>query len=295
MSERASTSDAAETLPAAGFFAERQPGRPGLALFLNAGDPPLDVLKDLIRMLDEERIDCLELAVPFPNSPTDGKVIRRSAKRALDAGMDLDTVLAFLADIKPHLRHIKIALLVDWSHSIKGTPMPEFLERVKVAGPHGVLVHGLPPRMRDEYYRAAREVGQPIVTTCYASSEPQVLAEAAEHGTAYIYLVAHYGRSGDVAAPEPSALRPIIASLRSQTETPVAVGFGVKDRSHIDALDAIGADAAIIGSTCVARIGAARMNRRDIVDDFRGLLVELGYAMPAPPKPEAEPLTTAQS
>jgi tryptophan synthase alpha chain len=295
MSARSATSGAGGALPTAGFFADRQQGRPGLALFLNAGDPPLDVLMDLIRMLDEQRIDCLELAVPFPDSPTDGKVIRRSAQRALDAGMDLDTVLSFLADIKAHLRHIKIALLVDWSHSIKGTPMREFLERAKAAGAHGVLVHGLPPRLREEYYSAAREIGQPIVTTCYANSQAEVLAEAAEHGSAYIYLVAHYGRSGDVGAPEPGELGPIIANLRSQTETPIAVGFGVKDRSHIDALEAVGADAAIIGSTCVARVGAARMNRRDIVEDFRGLLVDLGYAEPAPPKQEAEPLTTAAS
>jgi tryptophan synthase alpha chain len=295
MSERDVRSSERESAATSGFFADRQPGRPGLALFLNAGDPPLDVLINLIRMLDEERIDCLELAVPFPNSPTDGKVIRRSAQRALDAGMDLDTALAFLAELNRHLRHIKIALLVDWSHSIKGTSLREFLERTKAAGAHGVLVHGLPPRLRGEYYDAAREVGQPIVTTCYANSEPEVLAEAAEHGSAYIYLVAHYGRSGDVAPPEPSELRPIIERLRSQTQTPIAVGFGVKDRSHVDALDAIGADAAIVGSTCVARIGSARMNRRDIVEDFRDLLVDLGYADPAPPKPAAEPLTTAPS
>jgi tryptophan synthase alpha chain len=293
MSERALTSSEQET--AGGFFADRQPGRPGLAVFLNAGDPPLDTLTNLIRMLDEQRIDCLELAVPFPDSPTDGKVIRRSAQRALDAGMDLETVLTFLADIRPHLHQIKIALLVDWSHSIKGTPMREFLERTKAAGAHGVLVHGLPPRLRSEYYDAAREVGQPIVTTCYANSDPEVLAEAAKHGTAYIYLVAHYGRSGDVDAPEPSALRPIIEGLRPQAKAPIAVGFGVKDRSHIDALGAIGADAAILGSTCVARVGSARMNRRDIVEDFRGLLVDLGYAEPAPPKPAAETLTTAPS
>jgi tryptophan synthase alpha chain len=262
----------------AGFFGDRRPGRPGLALFLNAGDPPLDVLEKLVRMLDEERIDCLELAVPFPNSATDGKVIRQSAELALQAGVDLDAVLAFLAGVAPGLRHLRIALLVDWSHSIKGTPIREFLARAQAAGAHGVLVHGLPPRLRGDYYEAARETGQPIVTTCYASSGPEVLAEAAAHGSAYIYLVAHYGRSGDVAPPEPSALAPLIAGLHSQTSTPIAVGFGVKNRASIDALDAAGADAAIVGSTCVARVGSARANGRDVVEDFRGLLGDLGYA-----------------
>src|SRR4030088_222732 len=109
------------------FFAERTPGRPGLALFLNCGDPPLDVFRDLVLMLDECRVDCLELAIPFPNSASDGPVIRESANRALADGVDRDAVLAFIAEVRPQLSHLRIALLADWSHSIKGTPMPEFL------------------------------------------------------------------------------------------------------------------------------------------------------------------------
>jgi tryptophan synthase alpha subunit len=50
----------------------------------------------------------------------------------------------------------------------------------------------------------------------------------------------------------------------------------VKNRGHIDGLGAVGADAAIVGSTCVARVAEARAAGRDVVQDFHGLLVELG-------------------
>jgi tryptophan synthase alpha chain len=260
------------------FFADRAPGRPGLALFLNAGDPPLDVFRDLVLLLDEHRVDCLELAVPFPNSPTDGPVIRASADRALANGVDRDAVLAFVERIRPELSHLKIALLADWSHSIKGMPMQAFLERVKAAGADGVLLHALPPRLREEYYEAAEAVGQPIVTTCYSSSQEPVLHEAADHGSAYIYLVAHYGRSGTVGPPDHSSLVPVLKTLRERTDVPIAVGFGVKNRSHIDSLAEVGADAAIVGSTCVARVAEAQAAGRDVVEDFRGLLRDLGAA-----------------
>ena len=65
-------------------------------------------------------------------------------------------------------------------------------------------------------------------------------------------------------------------ALRARTDVPVAVGFGVKDKSHIDGLGAVGADAAIVGSTCVARVTDAQAAGRDVVEDFRGLLTELG-------------------
>ncbi len=258
------------------FFADRRPGRPGLALFLNAGDPPLDTFRELVLMLDEARVDCLELAIPFPNSASDGPVIRASASRALEDGIDRETVLEFVRRVRPELSHLKIALLSDWSYSIKGTPMREFLERVQAAGADGLLVHGLPPRLKPEYYEAAGQVGLPIVTTCYATSSEEVLNEAAEHGSAYIYLVAAYGRSGTVGPPDHSALIPVMDTLRAHTDVPIAVGFGVKNKSHIDGLGDVGADAAIVGSTCVARVTEARGAGRDVVEDFRALLVELG-------------------
>lgn len=258
------------------FFADRPAGKTGLALFLNAGDPPLDVFRELVLHLDACRIDCLELAVPFPNSPSDGPVIRESAARALADGVDRDAVLAFVESIRPELSHLKIALLADWSYSIKDLPLPEFLERVRASGADGLLVHGMPPRLRPGYYEAAANVGQPIVTTCYSTSEPPVIEEAADNGSAYIYLVSAYGKSGTVGPPEPSALVPVLETLRARTQVPIAVGFGVKGRSDIDALGAAGADAAIVGSACVARVADARAHGRDVVEDFHGLLVELG-------------------
>jgi tryptophan synthase alpha chain len=260
------------------FFSDRQPGRPGLALFLNAGDPPLETFRDLVLMLDEAKVDCLELAIPFPNSASDGPVIRASASRALEDGIDRDAVLEFVQDVRPELDHLKIALLADWSYSIKPAPLQEFLERVQAAGADGLLVHGLPPRLKGQYYEAADTVGLPIVTTCYATSEEPVLHEAADHGSAYIYLVAAYGRSGTVGPPDHSTLIPVMETLRARTDVPVAVGFGVKDKSHIDGLAEVGADAAIVGSTCVARVTEARNAGRDVVEDFQGLLVELGLS-----------------
>ena len=258
------------------FFSDTEPGRTGLALFLNAGDPPLDVFKELILHLDECRVDCLELAIPFPNSATDGPVIRESAQRALDGGVDRDAVLAFVEDVRPQLSHLKIALLVDWSHSIKPMKMDEFLELVKSSRSDGLLVHGLPPRLREQYYEAAAAVGQPIVTTCYATSEQPVLEDAAQHGSAYIYLVAAYGRSGTVGPPDLSTLVPVLETLHARTDVPVAVGFGVKKREHIDSLGEIGADAAIVGSAGVACVADSLANGRDVLDDFHALLVDLG-------------------
>jgi tryptophan synthase alpha chain len=258
-----------------GFFAGRDGADIGLAIFLNAGDPPLDTLEEIVLLLDAARVDCLELAIPFPNSPTDGPVIRRSAQRALQAGIDAGAVLAFVERIRPRLAHLKIALLADWSHTVKAVALEDFLARVRAAGADALLVHGLPPRVRPAYYAAAERAGQAVVSTCFATSAPAVLDEAARHGSAYVYLAAQYAKTGSV-APDYRTLAPVLGALRQRTQVPVAVGFGIKDRSHLEALRDVGADAAIVGSACVACVEDAVAERRDPVDALAGLLHALG-------------------
>jgi tryptophan synthase alpha chain len=259
------------------FFADRPAGRVGLALFLNAGDPQLPVLDDVVGLLDARRVDCLELAVPFPNSATDGPVIRRSSARALAVGADLDSTLAFVAEVRPRLEHLRIALLADWRHTVKARPAEAFLGRVRRAGADGLLVHGLPPRARPTYYAAAADLEVPLVTTCYAGSAPEVVDEAARHAGAYVYLVARYGRSGTVPAPHPRALAPAVAAVRRRTRAPIAVGFGVAAAADLDRVRAGGADAAVVGSACVSRVEAALADGADVVGALDAFLARLGW------------------
>jgi tryptophan synthase alpha chain len=221
-----------------------------------------------MRMLDDCRVDCLELAVPFPDSVTDGEVNRRSAQRALEHRVGLDEVLDFLGGIRPSLRHLRVALLADWSHTVRALPLPDFAGRVAASGADGLLVHGLPPRLRTGLRRAAQDAGLPLVTTCYPNSAAEVKAEAAEHAGAYLYLVAHYGRSGGTPTADPRQLASTLALLREHTRAPIAVGFGIRSRADIARVHALGADAAIVGSAGVARIEHALAQQADVVAEF---------------------------
>lgn len=257
-----------------GFFADRGE-RPGLALFLNAGDPPLPVLADVLRMMDDERVDAVELAVPFPDSVTDGPVIRRSAARALRAGVGLGETLATVAGIRPRLRHLRIAVFVDWSHTVKPLSLPTVVGRTRDAGADGLLVHGLPPRLRLAYHDAAAAAGLPVVTTCYGSSHAGIRAEAAARASAYLYLVAAYGRSGRSPADGFAALAGTVAELRAATTAPVAVGFGVRTAADVAAVHDLGADAAVVGTATVDRVERTLAGGRDVVGDLRAFVRHL--------------------
>lgn len=265
------------------FFAAPPEGEPGLAVFLNAGDPPLDVLADVIAMLDESGVDCLELAVPFPASFTDGPTVRRSAKRALALGTSLADVLALVERVRPSLRHLRIALIADWAHTVRPVGMAEFLRRTHASGVDGLLLHGLPATRRAGYYELAHAAAVPVVSTCYPNSDPAVLAESARNATAYLYLVLHYGRSGTPSGDGFQQVRPIIPVLRANTPAPIAAGFGVRGRAEIETLRDLGVDAVIIGSAAVARVEKAGAEGRDVVADLAEFVSDLRAETSAPP------------
>lgn len=258
------------------FFAGRGHGDVGLAVFLNAGDPPLDVLPDVCQMLDESGVDCLELAVPFPDSATDGPVVRRSARRALDARVGLDDVLDVLDAVHSGLKRLRVALLVDWSHTVRPLGLRRFVGEVADSAADALLVHGLPPVSRTAYHHLAAERCLPVVTTCYPGSSPEVRADSARNASAYLYLVSHYGRTGGTAGQDSlRGLDTVIAGLREQTGAPVAVGFGVRGPAEVEALRVAGADAVVVGSAAVAAVDRARAEDRDVVAELAGFVAGL--------------------
>ncbi|OLR89585.1 tryptophan synthase subunit alpha [Actinokineospora bangkokensis] len=255
------------------FFAGRGPADPGLAVFLTAGAQPLDLQADLVEVLDAAGVDCLELAVPFPGSPTDGPVLRAAADRALAAGTDLARVLAFVAAVRPRLRRTRIALLADWRHTAHPVGEEEFTRRAAGAGADALLVHGLPPRRRERQESAAREVGIPLVGTCYATSAPEVVAASAATAGAYLYLVAHRGRTGSAPAGGHAALAGAVAAARAVARVPVAVGFGVRTGADVRAVAEAGADAAVVGTAAEQVLRRARDPLRGFDEFVRSLVV----------------------
>jgi len=266
-------------------FPGRTAGVPRLALFLNAGDPDDEEMIEIVRLMDAARVDCLELAVPFPDSVTDGPVVRASARRALDRGTDLSRVLRLVERLRAATTHTRIVLLVDWSHSLRPTDLARSVDEIRGAGADGLLVHGLPPMLRGRATELCLAAGLPTVQTCYhGTSTGETFAAAARDATAYVYLVARYGRSGTPGGDALASVRSSVDRLRELTDAPVAVGFGVSTADDVRRVTDAGADAAVVGTACVRAVEQG-IDDHDVVGSFAAFLDRLlPAAQPAFPR-----------
>ncbi|MDP9179785.1 MAG: tryptophan synthase subunit alpha, partial [Gemmatimonadota bacterium] len=71
--------------------------RKALVCYVTAGYPDIKRSLTLLRGLEEQGADVVEVGVPFSDPIADGPIIQESSMRALEAGMTLDRTLDLVA------------------------------------------------------------------------------------------------------------------------------------------------------------------------------------------------------
>ena len=74
--------------------------KPGLVVYLTAGDPSLDATRAIALAAIDAGADVIELGVPFSDPLADGPIIQRASERALARGTRLSDVLQLARAIR---------------------------------------------------------------------------------------------------------------------------------------------------------------------------------------------------
>ena len=202
---------------------------------------------DCMRMVEsmvEAGVELMELQIPFSEPMADGSVILQANAAALARGANLDKCLAFAAEVTARF---PIPFLFMTYYNI---PFVFGLERFAGAMAdrkmRGAIVPDLPPEEANDYLAAlARHDVEPIFLFS-PTTHPARMAYVSSFAKGFVYCVARKGVTGaDTAFGD--SLDSYLARCRAVTSLPLAVGFGIKDKSDVDFLRGK-ADVAIVGS-----------------------------------------------
>jgi tryptophan synthase alpha chain len=233
------------------FQSLKQRNECGLIPFLTAGDPDLETTAKALRVLDRNGADLIELGVPYSDPLADGPTIQAAATRALQKGVGLEDVLRIIKESKNEVK--APIVLFTYYNPIFYRGVESFLEQVVDSGVSGLVVPDLPLEEAETLLKPASEMGIDLTLLVAPTSPMERIKAIAQKSQGFIYLVSVTGVTG-IRSNITARVKDLLSSLRSVTDRPIGVGFGISDVQQAKQVKEWGADAVIVGSALVKRL-----------------------------------------
>ena len=233
-----------------------------LSIYFCAGHPTLDSTRSVIKALEKNGIDMIEIGIPFSDPMADGPVIQEAATCALRNGMSLKRLFDQLEGIR---REVTIPLiLMGYLNPIMQFGFENFCRRCQECGIDGVIIPDLPFKEYMNDFKATAEaydLKMIMLITPETSEERIRLID--DHTDGFIYMVSSAAITGaqkDFNEQKLAYFRRIEAM---QLHTPRMIGFGISNRQTFESACAH-ASGAIIGSRFVSLLDEERDPERAI-------------------------------
>lgn len=237
------------------FARQRANGHKGLMPFVCAGYPGPQVLERVLPALQRGGASIVEVGFPFSDPIADGPVIAAAMHRAIAEGC---TPAHAFEQVAAARRQVNLGLVAMVSYSIvfKLGGEARFCGLCRETGFDGVLVPDLPFEEAAAMIAEAAKAGLCMPLLAAPTTPPARLPQIAKAATGFLYLLARAGITGERDDAPQVAGR--VARLRELTDLPIACGFGISTPEQVRAVvHAGGADAAIVGSALVRKMGEA--------------------------------------
>jgi tryptophan synthase alpha chain len=227
--------------------------------FVPAGWPEADATPEIVEAAIAGGADILELGLPFSDPLADGATNQQAYYEALQQGVTAATVLDNVRQLRA--RGVTIPLIImGYINPLLSYGGADFARDAVEAGVDGIIVVDMPPNEAREIEEPARAVGLHVIYLVAPTSTDARLQLVAEHASGFIYCVSLTGITG-VRSKLTEGLGDFLARVRAHTDLPLAVGFGISEREHVQQVGAL-ADGAVIGSAFVNVVRDAPREQR---------------------------------
>ena len=210
--------------------------------YLTAGFPTLDEAREVGEAYIAAGADVIELGIPFSDPLADGPTIQNTTTRAIANGADL----AYCLDLASSLADRVPVVFLVYCNAVFARGAEKFLENAAAAGVSGLVIPDLPVGEVEDFADLATSKGVALCPMAAPTSSDERLEKIGALASGFVYCVSVAGVTGARETLPPRAVE-ILRRVRSRTNAPVALGFGIA--SPEAAAQAAGeADGVIIGS-----------------------------------------------
>ncbi len=246
-----------------------------LVCFLTCGDPDFATTVDLVKAIADAGADIVELGVPFSDPLADGPSIQASSFRALQAGATVRGVLDCVAQIRRPSTGSGCdvpLVLMTYYNPVQKYGLVRFARDAALAGADGIIMTDLPPEEGADWKSAAEAAGLATILLVAPTSTKDRIRQAANMASGFIYCVSRTGVTGardDI----PAELKDLVNTIKSVSDLPVVVGFGISRSEHVRKVTGF-ADGAVVGSALV-NVVAEHAGSSDLVERAHAFVASL--------------------
>lgn len=227
----------------------KKTGKLGLMTHVVVGYPSLAETVQLVKIMAEEGVDIVELQIPFSDPLADGPTIMKACEESLRRGTKVSDAFGVMRKLS---QEVSIPLLfMAYYNSVFRYGAERFCKDAKEAGASGLIVPDVPIEEETEEHFIAfcKEYNLANIRVVSPTSTSIRLKKNAAVGTGFVYCTARQGITGarDTLSSE---LESYLKRVRKNFSIPLAVGFGISKKEHLEALRG-NADIAVMGSTII--------------------------------------------
>lgn len=233
------------------FKACAEAGRPALVTFVTAGDPDLATSQAILNALPGAGADVIELGMPFSDPMAEGIPIQLANQRALAAGQTMDKTLDMVRAFRKEDQETPI-ILMGYYNPIYVRDPARFVHVAKEAGVDGFIIVDIPAEADDELCLPALDAGLNFIRLATPTTDDKRLPAVLANTSGFVYYVSVTGITGASIA-DTGRVTAAVNRIKSHTELPVAVGFGVKTAEQAKVIGK-DADGVVVGSVLVNAI-----------------------------------------
>ncbi len=234
-------------------------GRPLFIGYITAGYKERSDTVPILLAMEAGGADVIEVGMPFTDPLADGATIQHANQVALEQGITLSDCFGFVREARA-LGLKAPVLFMGYYNPILAYGEERVARDGAAAGVDGFILVDLPPDEATSFVATLRHHGLsfvPLIAPTTEESRIPLLAAAAD---SFLYCVSVTGTTGGTGVSV-DTLPAFLARVRRYSELPLAVGFGVTTREHVEAIGKI-AEAAVVGSSIVSAVDRAEPGKR---------------------------------